>query len=29
MTEKKKIGALGEEMASEALKGRGYYILAR
>ena len=28
-TEKKTLGALGEEMAAEVLKSRGYYILRR
>lgn len=27
--DKKKLGFLGEEMAAEVLKGRGYYILRR
>ena len=29
MTDKKKIGSIGEELAAEILKERGYYILRR
>ena len=29
MTDKKKLGSLGEDLAAEALKAKGYYIIRR
>ena len=29
MTDKKKLGILGEELAEEMLRGTGYYIISR
>jgi len=29
MTDKKKLGAIGEEIAAESLRAKGYYIIAR
>lgn len=29
MTDRKKLGALGEEIAAEVLKNKGYYLIAR
>ena len=29
MTDKKKLGILGEELAAEMLRGKGYYIISR